>query len=106
MAPDKTIDGNDVHHHPLSIPRWLPRRHYRSIGPAANRNETNAMPADPRISDGLYQVTHVTLDELRLHFETEVVVGLEDGRLAVRQAPTPVAERKALRELICAAQAA
>ncbi|MDH4567494.1 hypothetical protein E8E95_12455 [Pseudomonas sp. BN414] len=64
------------------------------------------MSADPRISDNLYQVTHVTLDELSLHFETEVVVGLDDGTLAVRKAPTPVAERKALRELICAAQAA
>jgi hypothetical protein len=82
------------------------RRHYRSIGPAANRNEINAMSADPRISDSLYQVTHVTLDELRLHFETEVVVSLDDGRLAVREAPTPVAERKALRELIYASQAA
>ncbi len=84
----------------------MPWRHYRSIGPTANRNETNAMSADPRISDDLYQVTHVTLDELRLHFETEVVVSLDDGSLAVRKAPTPVAERKALRELICAAKAA
>ncbi|BAN48922.1 type III secretion system co-regulatory protein PtrC [Metapseudomonas resinovorans] len=58
------------------------------------------MSADPRISDNLYQVTHVTLDELRLHFETEVVVSLEDGSLAVRKTPTPAAERKALRELI------
>ena len=58
------------------------------------------MSANPRISDSLYQVTHVTLDELRLHFETEVVVSLEDGSLAVRKAPTPAAERKALRELI------
>jgi hypothetical protein len=67
----------------------------------AKRNETAAMSANPRISDSLYQVTHVTLDELRLHFETEVVVSLEDGSLAVRKAPTPAAERKALRELIC-----
>ncbi|MOA67436.1 hypothetical protein D3C78_1946170 [compost metagenome] len=64
------------------------------------------MSADPRISDSLYQITHVTLDELRLHFETEVLIGLEDGSLAVRQAPTPAAERKALRELICTARAA
>ncbi|WP_044872930.1 type III secretion system co-regulatory protein PtrC [Pseudomonas sp. LFM046] len=64
------------------------------------------MSAHPRISESLYQVTHVTLDELRLHFETEVAVSLEDGSLAVRSAPTPVAERKALRELICAARAA
>ncbi|BAU74275.1 type III secretion system co-regulatory protein PtrC [Metapseudomonas furukawaii] len=64
------------------------------------------MSAHPQIDDSLYQVTHVTLDDLRLHFETEVAVSLEDGSLAVRRAPTPASERKALRELICAAQAA
>ncbi|MFZ6044855.1 type III secretion system co-regulatory protein PtrC [Pseudomonas sp. CR3202] len=64
------------------------------------------MSADPRISENLYQVTHVTLDEVHLHFETEVVVSLGDGSLAVRKAPTPAGERKALRELIYASLAA
>ncbi|MBT8769534.1 type III secretion system co-regulatory protein PtrC [Pseudomonas boanensis] len=59
------------------------------------------MSADQKLAEQLYQVTHVTVDDLRLRFETEVAVSLEDGSLAVRQAPTPIAERKALRELIC-----
>jgi hypothetical protein len=96
----RAINASDLHHQAHSIPRWTSGRHYRSIGPVASRNESAAMSANPGISDSLYQVTHVTLDELRLHFETEVVVSLEDGSLALRKAPTPAAERKALRELI------
>ncbi|MEP9319890.1 type III secretion system co-regulatory protein PtrC [Pseudomonas sp. LABIM340] len=48
-----------------------------------------------------YRITYITLDEVQLHFETEIAVPDEDGGLALLRAATPPAERRALRELIC-----
>lgn len=51
--------------------------------------------------DAAYRITYITLDEVQLHFETEIAVPDEDGGLALLSAATPPAERRALRELIC-----
>ncbi|SFA44873.1 type III secretion system co-regulatory protein PtrC [Metapseudomonas otitidis] len=50
--------------------------------------------------DNSYLVTHVTQDEFRLHFETEVALCREDGTFEMLQVSTPIAERRALRQLI------
>lgn len=51
-------------------------------------------------TDEAYRITYITLDELQLHFETEIAVTEEDGSLALHRAATLPAERRALRELI------
>lgn len=51
-------------------------------------------------NDEAYRITYITLDEVQLHFETEVAITEEDGSLALRRAATLPAERRALRELI------
>ncbi|MDN6858582.1 type III secretion system co-regulatory protein PtrC [Pseudomonas sp. CAN2814] len=51
--------------------------------------------------DADYRITYITLDEVQLHFETEIAVADEDGGLALVQAATSPSERRALRELIC-----
>ncbi|WP_276226642.1 type III secretion system co-regulatory protein PtrC, partial [Pseudomonas citronellolis] len=43
-----------------------------------------------------YRITYITLDDLQLHFETQVAVAGEDGELILLEAPTPPAERRAL----------
>lgn len=51
-------------------------------------------------NDEAYRITYITLDEVQLHFETEVAITEEDGSLALHRAATLPAERRALRELI------
>lgn len=58
------------------------------------------MTAHSKFVDSSYLVTHVTLDEFHLHFETEVAICQEDGTFEMLKAPTPIAERRALRQLI------
>jgi hypothetical protein len=48
-----------------------------------------------------YRITYITLDEVQLHFETQIAIADENGGLALVQAATPPSERRALRELIC-----
>ncbi|WP_296284275.1 type III secretion system co-regulatory protein PtrC [Pseudomonas sp.] len=61
----------------------------------------NSMPTPMQSLDAAYRITYITLDEVQLHFETEIAVPDEDGGLALLRAATPPAERRALRELIC-----
>ncbi|MBB4866687.1 hypothetical protein HNP46_005594 [Pseudomonas nitritireducens] len=50
--------------------------------------------------ESAYRITYITLDEVQLHFETQIAVPDEDGGLALLQAATSPTERRALRELI------
>lgn len=50
-----------------------------------------------------YRITYITLDELNLHFETQVAIEDAEGELVLHEAPTLPDERRALRELICQA---
>ncbi|MBD9679382.1 hypothetical protein IB274_21925 [Pseudomonas sp. PDM18] len=50
-----------------------------------------------------YRITYITLDEVQLHFETEIAVTDEEGGLALLSATTLPEERRVLRELICEA---
>ncbi|WP_448680518.1 type III secretion system co-regulatory protein PtrC [Pseudomonas nicosulfuronedens] len=54
--------------------------------------------------DAAYRITYITLDEVQLHFETEIAVTDEEGSLALLSAATLPEERRALRELICEAR--
>ena len=47
-----------------------------------------------------YRITYITLDEMSLHFETQVAFEDADGELVLREAPTLPDERRVLRELI------
>ncbi|SDI49563.1 type III secretion system co-regulatory protein PtrC [Pseudomonas panipatensis] len=47
-----------------------------------------------------YRITYITLDDVQLHFETEIAIADGDGGLTLQQSATPPAERRALRELI------
>ncbi|QRY78081.1 hypothetical protein JVX91_21120 [Pseudomonas sp. PDNC002] len=51
--------------------------------------------------DAAYRITYITLDEVQLHFETEIAVTDDEGSLALLRAATPPEERRVLRELIC-----
>ena len=55
----------------------------------------------PTHSTEAYRITYITLDEVQLHFETEIAVPDGDGGLALHSAATLPDERRALRELIC-----
>jgi hypothetical protein len=92
-----TIVFGDVHHHGVSLPSWPAQRDDASIGLAPFPIE----PATMHRHDEAYRITYITLDEVQLHFETEIAVTDEDGSLALLRAATPPAERRALRELIC-----
>ncbi|MFV3369508.1 type III secretion system co-regulatory protein PtrC [Pseudomonas sp. NY15435] len=54
-------------------------------------------------TDEAYRITYITLDELQLHFETEVAVTDAEGSVALHRAATLPEERRVLRELICEA---
>ncbi len=61
-------------------------------------------PATMHSLDAAYRITYITLDEVQLHFETQVAVTDEDGGLALHSAATLPEERRVLRELICQEQ--
>lgn len=52
-------------------------------------------------TDEAYRITYITLDEVQLHFETEIAITDAEGSLALHRAATPPEERRVLRELIC-----
>ncbi|MCP1652429.1 type III secretion system co-regulatory protein PtrC [Pseudomonas nitroreducens] len=54
--------------------------------------------------DAAYRITYITLDEVQLHFETQVAVTDEEGGLELHSAATLPEERRVLRELICQEQ--
>ena len=51
-------------------------------------------------TDEAYRITYITLDEVQLHFETQVAVTDEEGGLALHNATTLPEERRVLRERI------
>jgi len=94
-----TIAFRDVHHHGVSLPPSPSPRDDASIGPAPSHIEPTTMHS----TDEAYRITYITLDELQLHFETEVAVTDAEGSLALQRAATLPEERRVLRELICQA---
>ncbi|KJK03264.1 hypothetical protein UB43_01765 [Pseudomonas sp. 21] len=52
-------------------------------------------------TEAAYRITYITLDEVQLHFETQIAVPDEEGGLALHSAATLPEERRVLRELIC-----
>jgi len=52
-------------------------------------------------SRNTYGITYVSLDEGRLHFESEAAVHLEDGSLLTLRMPTRQSEKQAIHSLVC-----
>lgn len=79
--------------------------HFHTSPPGATMPPSGLRPSHIELptmtsTDEAYRITYITLDELQLHFETEIAVTEEDGSLALHRAATSPAERRALRELI------
>lgn len=79
--------------------------HFHPSSPGATMPQSGLRPShieSPNMTsiDEAYRITYITLDDLQLHFETEIAVTEEDGSLALHRTATLPAERQALRELI------
>lgn len=49
----------------------------------------------------VYAVTHATLDERGIHYQSELAIQLADGKLTTLRMPTRLSERKAIEQVIC-----
>lgn len=94
------IAGPDLHHHADSLPAAPAGAQHDTRGLHARASEGVAMTHSDARYQTAYRITYITLDDVQLHFETEIAIADGDGGLTLQQSATPPGERRALRELI------